>query len=303
MKGVYKEEFEGIKKLFKIGYFTTRFKHKNILKEYFMKVKDELYVQVYILAKQYLDMITPKEISQEELSRYFNISTSFESINDIMYQLLSSLQNNQMMSNVIGFHNPEKAPIFKELLFNYNPKLISDNYSSLYELFLEFDKNFKIRNKQSSKNLWLRYSKSILSACAFLSTFKDVTDFKNFVDSSLYNEFTTASLPMVLEKEIYGLGFPLACDFLKELGYSQYPKPDVHIKGVLVALELCKSDNFDAYKAVIKMAKINNDTPYNVDKVLWLICSGKFYLHGINIPKHKQNFITFVKNSLSKHPL
>jgi len=263
-----------------------------------MHVTDK-YTQIYSLAKQYLDNITPKEISPEEFGKYFNISKSFTTINDILYQLLDSLQNNQMMPNVIGFKNPERMPIFKEIFFDYNPKLILDNYLSFNELFLEFTKNFEIRNKDSKKNLWLRYAKSVMSACTFISTFKDSTDFDNFVNSFSYNEFTTASLPMLLEKEIFGFGFPLACDFLKELGYTQYPKPDVHIKDLLVAFDLCKNNDFDAYKAIIKMAKINNDTPYNVDKVLWLICSGKFYIHHIQTPRHKTDFINFVKKSLT----
>jgi len=262
-----------------------------------MNVTDK-YTQVYSLAKQYLTSITPKEISLEEFSKYFNITKSFKTINDILYQLFDSLQNNQMMPNVIGFKNPDRMPIFKEIFFNYNPQLILDNYHTFDNLFLKFNENFEIKNKDSKKNLWLRYSKSIMSACKFISTFKDAKDFDDFVNSFSYNEFTIASLPMLLEKEIFGLGFPLACDFLKELGYTQYPKPDVHIKDVLVAFDMCKNNDFDAYKAVIRMAKINNDTPYNVDKVLWLICSGKFYLHNIDIKRHKANFISFIKESL-----
>ena len=52
---------------------------------------DELYVQVYSLSKQYLDMIKPKEISEEELSKYFNISISFKTINDIMYHIFDCI--------------------------------------------------------------------------------------------------------------------------------------------------------------------------------------------------------------------
>lgn len=266
-----------------------------------MHVTDK-YTQIYSLAKQYLDTITPKEISPQEFDKYFNITKSFKTINDILYQLLDSLQNNQMMPNVIGFKNPDRIPIFKEIFFDYNPQLILDTYHCFENLFLKFDENFEIKNRDSKKNLWLRYAKSVMSACSFMATFKDATDFDNFVNSSSYNEFTIASLPMLLEKEIFGLGFPLACDFLKELGYIQYPKPDVHIKDVLVAFDLCKNTDFDAYKAVVKMAKINNDTPYNVDKVLWLICSGRFYLHNIEIKRHKTLFINFVKKSLLIDP-
>ena len=263
-----------------------------------MNVTDR-YTQIYSLAKQYLTDITPQEISPQELSKYFNVYKSFTTLNDVLYQLLDSLQNNQMMPNVIGFKNPERMPIFRKILFDYDPILILDTYKSFDVLFTKFKENFEIRNTESKRNLWLRYAKSVMSACTFISTFKDADDFDNFVNSSYYNEFTISALPMLLEKEIFGLGFPLACDFLKELGYVQYPKPDVHIKDVFVAFRLCKNNDFDAYKAVIKMAKINKDTPYNVDKVFWLICSGRFYLHNIEIKRHKTDFIEFVKKSLT----
>lgn len=259
----------------------------------------EKHTQIYRLANQYLTTIIPSEIPPEGLGQYFNISKSFTSINDILYQLLASLQNSQMMPNVIGFRSSLRTRAFKEIFYDYNPKMILDNYPSYEELFSKFTDNFEIKNKENKKSLWLRYAKAVISACEFLSTFEDATDFDNFVNSFSYNEYTIASLPMLLEREIYGMGFPLACDFLKELGYTQYPKPDVHIKEVFVAFDLCKDSDFEAYKAVIKMAKINNDTPYNVDKVFWLICSGKFYAHDIQISRHKTDFITYVKNSLT----
>lgn len=41
-------------------------------------------------------------------------------------------------------------------------------------------------------------------------------------------------------------------------------------------------------------------TPYKIDKVLWLICSGRFYLDNITIGRHKEDFILFAKNTLSE---
>lgn len=101
---------------------------------------------------------------------------------------------------------------------------------------------------------------------------------------------------MSVEKEVFGLGFPLACDFLKELGYCEYPKPDVHIKDIFVAFDLCENNDYSAYKAVIEMANIVKDSAYNVDKMLWLIGSGDYYKHNITIGTNKDKFIDKVKN-------
>jgi len=87
------------------------------------------------------------------------------------------------------------------------------------------------------------------------------------------------SLPLLLEVGISGLGFPLARDFLKALGYLNFAKPDVHIRDIFTALQLCppKANNYQIFKAVVRVAHNCNRTPYNVDKLFWLIGSGYFY--------------------------
>ncbi|BCO09284.1 hypothetical protein GF1_16600 [Desulfolithobacter dissulfuricans] len=86
---------------------------------------------------------------------------------------------------------------------------------------------------------------------------------------------------MILEAEIYGIGFPLACDFLKELGYINYGKPDVHIIEIFEAIGLVEkgASNYQILKAITRIAKNINVSVYNVDKLFWLIGSGYFYNH------------------------
>ena len=84
---------------------------------------------------------------------------------------------------------------------------------------------------------------------------------------------------MLLAQEVDGFGFALACDFLKGLGYENFSKPDVHVKDVFWALELSpygKSD-YEVFRAVARVARNVGVTPYNVDKLFWLIGSGYFY--------------------------
>ncbi|NCD05852.1 MAG: hypothetical protein EOL97_07010 [Spirochaetia bacterium] len=55
-----------------------------------------------------------------------------------------------------------------------------------------------------------------------------------------YNLQTKIALPLLISKKISGIGFALACDFLKELGFTDYSKPDVHIVAVLTSLQFSK---------------------------------------------------------------
>ena len=93
------------------------------------------------------------------------------------------------------------------------------------------------------------------------------------------DERARPALPTLLEKEIDGFGFALACDFVKELGYENFSKPDVHVKDIFWALGLSPwgTNDYEVFKAVARVARNVNVTPYNVDKLFWRIGSGYFY--------------------------
>ena len=90
----------------------------------------------------------------------------------------------------------------------------------------------------------------------------------------------------------------LACDFLKELDTRfDLPKPDIHIKDALCAY-YGKEGNYyrtekREYECIMEMqnlvCEINNElkkqnektiTVYQLDRMIWLICSNKFFLDG-----------------------
>ncbi|MFB6273972.1 MAG: hypothetical protein ABEL51_13860, partial [Salinibacter sp.] len=70
-------------------------------------------------------------------------------------------------------------------------------------------------------------------------------------------------------------GFALACDFLKELGWVAYPKPDVHLNAIFSGLGFSDGTDYATFKAIVRMAEVLYETAYAVDKLFWLIGSGK----------------------------
>jgi len=104
------------------------------------------------------------------------------------------------------------------------------------------------------------------------------------------------ALPLLIQRKIRGVGFALACDLLKELGYTSYPKPDVHLIDVFKEAGLCQGDPISVYEAIVQMADDCRETAYKVDKVFWLICSGYYYHEGIRIKSHKKDIITLLKS-------
>ena len=93
------------------------------------------------------------------------------------------------------------------------------------------------------------------------------------------DERARPALPLLLSQEIDGFGFALACNFLMGLGYENFSKPDVHLRDIFQGIGLCPwgSTDYEVFKAVARVARNADVTPYNVDKLFWLIGSGYFY--------------------------
>lgn len=82
------------------------------------------------------------------------------------------------------------------------------------------------------------------------------------------------------------MGFALTCDALKELGWTNFPKPDDHIKDVFSECHLCSYGTDDEiFRSLTQLALDNGVSPYKADKVFWLNCSGYYYKDGIQLSK------------------
>jgi len=55
--------------------------------------------------------------------------------------------------------------------------------------------------------------------------------------------------------------------------------------------------DYQTLKVIDQIAKDNKITPFEVDKIFWLIGSGNFYLSEINIGRNRDEFIKKVKST------
>lgn len=115
-------------------------------------------------------------------------------------------------------------------------------------------------------------------------------------DSFDKSDMTREAFALLIQSKIYNMGFALACNWLKELGYYKYAKPDRHTKDVCKALRLISSDNdIECFEAMMKTAQEAGVEAYAVDKVWWLICSGNFYRYEIQLPNPRQRKAKFLE--------
>ena len=248
----------------------------------------------YNVSYYFLLEILPKEIDKDDLEKkYFNPKSKINTLEDLFERMIISAQNYQRMPNVINFKDKKKK--IKQLLFDYN--LLEISKISRDDLYAKFQREFKLHttSKNKKQDIWYKWSQSIIDSASFLTNFKDVNDFKTFIDLFRYNVETKTALPLLISTKIFGMGFPLACDFLKEIGYTDFPKPDVHIKDIIKVLLKSDTENkisdISAYEIIIDIATKSNVTPYKMDKILWFICSGKFYEHDTKPKSHKKEFL------------
>ncbi len=261
--------------------------------------KNEKYQFVFDSAKEFLDGIIAKhpDLNNDIMEKHLQQESKFDNIFDVRRRLVESLSNRNMMASVINFKKREKE--IESILYQYDPQKILTAYKNPEELLEKFRTTFNLTNIQRKRNLWRQFSEGIISGSQFMSSFKDKNEFDSFVKSFTSNSDTRVDLPILLSKKIQGFGFALACDFLKELGYREYPKPDVHLIRIFYDLGLCKfEDQYEVYKSIIEMSEIVGEDAYTVDKIFWLISSGRFYLINIETGRNRDKFIETVKAKL-----
>jgi thermostable 8-oxoguanine DNA glycosylase len=266
--------------------------------------------KAYSIAYEFLLGLDIPGVTEELIDKYLHWAENADrptTLSGVYRRLLVSAQNANMRAGVIGgsIGGIENLGI---VLCDFDPIEVLSKFPNRWEDVLdEIEKVLKpageIRRK--TRSIWPKYCQTILSSARFLEQFSNVEKFYQWVEIFYQDELTRAALPLVIQKEIHGIGFALACDFLKELGYIDYAKPDVHLCDIFNALELCppRSDEYSVFKAIIRVAKNVGASAYNVDKLFWLIGSGYFYNDiqiGNNgrIGRHKAEFIEYAKEAL-----
>jgi len=263
--------------------------------------KNNKYKFVFESARKFLNDIISKypDLNNSILEKHLEHESKFENILDAHRRLIESLSNRNMMASVIGFNRREKE--MRSILFGYNPTEILSAYKNADELLEKFRNKFSLQNAQGKRSLWRKFSEGIISGSNFMASFKNKDDFDSFIKTFARNKYTKAALPMLLSKEVRGFGFALACDFLKELGYREYPKPDVHLIKIFYSLELSPStEPYEVYKSIVEMSEVVGEDAYTVDKIFWLVSSGRFYLVNIDTGRNRDKFIKSVKVDLEK---
>lgn len=256
---------------------------------------------VYALAQEFLlgfDGVTPALLA-EHLTPDFNRP---DSLPDIYLRLLVSAQSANMGPAVIGkaLGGVERLAL---VLDGFDPAAVTQRYATWETLLDTIERELRPTGqiRRAPKSLWPRFCRAALSGAQFLAQFTSAEDFYRWADGFDADPRTRPALPMLLSLEITGLGFALACDFIKEVGYLNFGKPDVHLEAIFTALGLSPdSRDYTVFKAIVRMAGHTNATAYAIDKTFWLIGSGNFYRNDLQIGRQREAFMAYARPQIAE---
>lgn len=262
------------------------------------KPKCHPYKEFYDMAYSYLVQHLPDGMTEKKLNKYFvSENANYNSVQELFERFITSAQNYQGMPNAIKFES--RKAIVKKILYGYNLDEILEKWD-VESLYQHFRNEFKVTSEDSKMNSWHKWSNSIIDTAKFLKEFKDVNQFKQFAGLFKFNVHTRMALPLLISQKIKGIGFALACDALKELGFVEYPKPDVHLMDIMSEIDMCERNEIAVFETIVKISDKCRETnksvtPYKIDKILWLIGSGNFYEDNKQIKSMKKDFIAYMK--------
>jgi hypothetical protein len=261
--------------------------------------------RVYALARSYL--LGQEGSSNELLDRHVSPSPDAQKptrLAEIYERLLRSAQSAQSMPNVIGgsIGGLERLGM---VLFHFDPAAVAQKYppgeESCKRLFNDIREQLAPSGKlnYNSRSLWRRFCGTVTSGAAFLAGFPDVRAFYAWVEPFDADEERRIEVATKIAHQIEGIGFALACDFLKEVGFTDFSKPDVHIKEIFAQLGLSQSkEDIEVFKAVGRIARNVGVTPHEVDQLFWLVGSGDLYFARRRLTNSRAEFIAFARNAL-----
>lgn len=234
------------------------------------------------------------------------------SVESVFAQMAFHAQNATLISNIVNFES--NINFLKRALCDFKPEKFLTEYEGKVKSVVEAlryaannpeglkwnDKKNKTARKDS---LITGYAQALIECARYLFGCRDREAVLNKLKSNYKDDTDYENLIKAFHEQIpHRYSIALTCDFLKEFDeeFSFLCKPDVHIKDTLCVL-LNKEENyyrtakreFECIGEMQELVKLINAgeakkiTVYRLDRMIWLICSEKFFLDGVRSAKNE----------------
>lgn len=260
-------------------------------------VSDKKLMTLYREARDFLETIAGRDV--EELLAFTRYSKVTD-MQEIYWRFARSLCNKRGMPATIG-----DVDELEPFLFGFDPVRTAGKYDGEWKrLFTAIREGYTPPGPMDisrEASYWVVYVKGLLSGAVFLSRVGTFSGFERFVAGFAHHPIALAGLPIIIERFIYGMGFPLGCDWLREMGYTDYAKPDIHVLTIFIECGIVRDwDTFQSFKILAHMGRLMGEPPAVVDKVLWYIGSGRFLPDDEPVTRYRNAFVEYVTPILKK---
>ena len=158
------------------------------------------------------------------------------------------------------------------------------DWKSLYKTLLEHNVKDNGKNEKRETN-WMKYCRGLYDGLKYL-VYDNGEEIINELAATPVLTDSNLEIISLISNQIHGLGFALTCDWIKECGCLWVSKPDNHIKCVVQYIkktETIKDKDvlifIDSWaKELRHSGRFDNISAYKIDKIIWLLCTGNFYL-------------------------
>ena len=195
-------------------------------------------------------------------------------LSDLYEELLMSLRNRLYMTGLV---QEDEVQLFRKPLCDFEPGRVARKYRDHPRRMAT--EMLACMRKPKSKVQWGKYCKGAYDGAVFLSQFKGAQDFYKFAKQYNSEIGDRWMLAVNISSQIRGMGTALACNFLKESGLMRYSKPDTQVIGLLEEIGLSPDDQYGAFWTMAKIAEAATVTDFAVDKIFWLLATGRWTEH------------------------
>lgn len=238
----------------------------------------------------------------------------YKELSLVFAQMAFHAQNATMISNIVRFS--ENLDFLDKTTLHFNPKRFNSKYNSgnrekdisrLVELFRYDEKNnpnglrWDSTKSENKDGIIRRYSNTLLDRAEFLSRYRNRQKLLEDLQIHYIDDNDNKDIQKLIKffngnsNKKNGFSVALTCDFLKEFdkAFNDLAKPDVHIKDTLAVIYgrekgyynsekreyVCISEMQSLVKDINKhLEKKNRITVYQLDRMIWLVCTQNFFL-------------------------
>jgi hypothetical protein len=245
-----------------------------------MNMTDTIFKILYREAYGFLMNNTDRKFMKKQLA--CSISTKAKSLKEVYRCLLKALIFTKRMKEVIG-----SVEALEQSLYGFDPIKIHSHYGDRWEKLYD-----GLAKGTSHVIHWQSFCRGAVSGASFLNQLGSIDKFHAFIKSFQNNEMATAVLPLLFQKVVHGLSFPMACAFLYSVGYTDYISPDPKVKALLMDIGIIESmDNYEALKALTMISRVNQKPTHHIHSMFRLIGNGTLSEDGNKDQRYRKEFI------------